>query len=258
MSYTLIDTHCHITSERLYERIEEVMQNAKSHSVEEMLVVCTHFKSFERAKELQKKYTGIKIALGFHPSDLYDFKEEDYVRLEEVLKNNEVDALGEIGLDYYWDSVTKEDQKVGFIRQIELANKYHMPMIIHMRDATKDTLDILKEHAQTKFVMHCFSGSSETAKEVMRMGGYISFAGPITFKNARGLTEVPEVCDKERIFVETDCPYLTPHPHRGKVNEPMYVDYTFKKVCELLGEDEEYLADRMRQNFYQFLQKDVK
>lgn len=253
MSYTLIDTHCHITSDRLYERIEEVMENAKASNIKEMLVVCTDFISYERAIELKSKYEGIKIAFGFHPSDLYNFNEEDYLRLEEIVKNKEIDVLGEIGLDYYWDNVSKEDQKVGFIRQIEIANKYHMPISIHMRDATKDTLDILKTYAKTKFVMHCFSGSSETAKEVMRMGGYISFAGPITFKNARGLVEVPEVCDKKRIFVETDCPYLTPHPHRGKENEPMYVQYTFDKVCELLGSDKAEMAAQMEENFAAFL-----
>lgn len=253
MNYTLIDTHCHITSESLYTRIDEVMENAKNNNVDEMLVVCTHFKSYARAKALQKQYPNIKIALGFHPSDLYDFNEEDYVQLEEIVKNKEIDCLGEIGLDYHWDSVTKEDQKIGFVRQIEIANKYNMPIIIHMREATKDTLDILKQHSKTKFVMHCFSGSVETAKEIMRMGGYISFAGPITFKNARGLTEVPAVCDLDKIFVETDCPYLTPHPFRGKQNEPMYVQHTFKKVCELLNMDENTLAKKMQENFKNFL-----
>ena len=129
MSYTLIDTHCHIASESLYERIDEVMANAKANNVDEFLVVCTHFESFKRAKEIQKKYANIKIAFGFHPSDLYDFNEEDYLKLEEIVKNKEIVCLGEIGLDYHWDTVTKADQKVGFIRQIEIANKYNMPII---------------------------------------------------------------------------------------------------------------------------------
>ena len=253
MSYTLIDTHCHISCSRLYERIDEVMANAKANNVNEYLVVCTDFDSFEKAKEIQKNYDNIKIAFGFHPSDLYDFNDEDYLKLEEIVKNKEISCLGEIGLDYHWDTVTKEDQKVGFIRQIEIANKYNMPIIIHMREATKDTLDILKTYAKTKFVMHCFSGSVETAKEIMRMNGYISFAGPITFKNAKGLIEVPAVCDIHKIFVETDCPYLTPHPHRGKENEPMYVQHTFKKVCKLLGVEESFLAKQMQENFIEFL-----
>lgn len=253
MSYGLIDSHCHITCDELYERIDEVMNNAKANKVEKMLVICTHFNEFERAKTLQKQYSNIDIAMGFHPSDLYDFNEEDYTRLESLLKNKEIVALGEIGLDYYWDDVKREDQKIGFIRQIQLANQYQIPILIHMRDATKDTLDILKEHCQTKFLMHCYSGSKESAAEIMRMGGYISFAGPITFKNARGLNEVPQVCDINKILVETDCPYLTPHPFRGKRNEPMYVHYTFEKVAELLGIKEEVLAKQMQKNYAEFL-----
>lgn len=252
MSYTLIDSHCHIVSERLFARIEEVLENAKKHHVHRMLVVCTNFDDYQKAKTLHDETITFDIALGFHPSDLYDFKEEDYQKLEAILKNDEIIALGEIGLDYHWDDVCKEDQKAGFIRQILLANKYHKPILIHMREATQDTLTILKEYAKTPFLMHCFSGSKEVAKEVLKMGGYISFAGPLTFTNARGLNEVPLVCDKDKIMVETDCPYLTPHPYRGKVNEPMYVDVTFKKLCELLNEKEEDLSKQIQSNYETF------
>ncbi len=252
MDYALIDSHCHIVSDRLFERIDEVIENAKAHHVKRMLVVCVNFEDYEKAKSLYDEDVTFDIALGFHPSDLYEFKEEDYQRLEMILANNEVIALGEIGLDYQWDDVSKEDQKIGFIRQIKLANKYHKPILIHMREATQDTLNILKEYCEVPFLMHCFSGSKETAKEVMRMGGYISFAGPLTFTNARGLNEVPEVCDRDKIMVETDCPYLTPHPYRGKVNEPMYVEVTFKKLCELLQEKEENLAVQIQKNYHAF------
>lgn len=255
MEYMLIDSHCHIVSDRLFEKIDEVLANAKQHHVGRMLVICTNFKDYERAITLKDEEIIFDIALGFHPSDLYDFKEEDYQRLEEVIASDKIIAVGEIGLDYHWDTVTKEDQKKGFIRQIELANRYHKPILIHMREATQDTLTILKEHCQTKFLMHCFSGSKETALEIMKMGGYISFAGPVTFTNARGLNEVPQVCDVERILVETDCPYLTPHPFRGKMNEPMYVETTFKKVCELIAWEEEKLALRMQKNYECFFTK---
>lgn len=255
MGHGLIDSHCHITCDELYERIDEVMMNAKANQVEKMLVICTHFNEFERAKKLQQQYSYIDIAMGFHPSDLYDFNEEDYKHLEILLKNKEIIALGEIGLDYHWDDVAREDQKKGFIRQIMIANQYQAPILIHMRDATKDTMDILREYGHTKFLMHCYSGSKETAREIMKMGGYISFAGPITFKNARGLNEVPQVCDIKRILVETDSPYLTPHPFRGKRNEPMYIQYTFEKVAELLKMDKEELALRMQKNYHEFLKK---
>lgn len=255
MEYTLIDSHCHITGDELYERIEEVIKNAKANHVGKMLVVCTHFNEFERAKLLQNQYSFIDIAFGFHPCDLYDFNDDDYERLERIIKNEEIVALGEIGLDYHWDDVTKEDQQTGFIRQITLANQYQLPILIHMRDATKDTLDIVATHCKTKFLMHCYSGSKESAKQIMRMGGYLSFAGPITFKNARGLIEVPQVCDIDRILVETDCPYLTPHPYRGRQNEPMYIQYTFSKVAQLLEMKEEELAQQMEKNYATFLQK---
>lgn len=250
-----IDTHCHITSDELFGRLHEVIQNAKFHHVEKMLIVCTNWKAYERAKKLAENDEMFDVAMGFHPSDLYDFQEADYDRLETLLAKDEIVALGEIGLDYHWDTVKKQDQKKGFIRQIKLANKYQKPILIHMRDATADTLEILEEYANTPFLMHCFSGSKETAKIIMHMGGYISFAGPITFKNAHGLLEVPAVCDVHKIFVETDCPYLTPHPFRGKQNEPMYVAYTFEKVCALLQMDEQDLSDQMKQNYEQLFHK---
>lgn len=247
----LIDTHCHISDDPLYEDIEQIVNRAKEHHVERMLIVCVDFKTYERAKQMKEKENIFDIAIGFHPCDLYRFQEADYERLETIIASDEVVAVGEIGLDYHWDDVEKEDQKIGFIRQIELANKYHKPIIIHMREATQATLEVLRTYSETPFLMHCFSGSKEVAEEVMKMGGYISFAGPLTFKNARGLLDVPDVCDISRIFVETDCPYLTPHPHRGKVNEPMYVGYTFSRLCELLHMQEEALSLQMKANYRQ-------
>lgn len=251
----LIDSHAHITCDQLYERIDEVIENAIQSNVTRILVVCTDFKSYERAKALHHNEIQFDIALGFHPCDLNDFNDNDYILLEEIIKSESIVALGEIGLDYHWDNVTREKQKEGFIRQLQLANTYSLPVIIHMREATQDTLDILKEYCHVKFLMHCFSGSKEVAKIVMNMNGYISFAGPITFKNAKGLNEVPQVCDIQRIMVETDCPYLTPHPYRGKQNEPKYVTYTFSKVAELLEIKEEDLAMIMEENYCRFIQK---
>lgn len=251
----LLDSHCHITCDRLYGRIEEVLVHAQEQNIEKMMIICTNFIEYERARKLADQDARFQVALGFHPNELYSFQESDYIKLEALLADNKLDALGEIGLDYHWDDVKKEDQTEGFIRQIELANKYQYPILIHMRDATKDCIDVLKNYAKTKFVLHCFSGSSETAKEVMRMGGYISFAGPLTFKNARGLTEVPAVCDLDKILIETDCPYLTPHPHRGKENEPMFVRYTFEKLCTLLDLGEERLSEQIKKNYDNFLKR---
>jgi len=252
MNYKLIDTHAHLTMDRLYVRIDEIIENAKQAGFNKIVVICTNVEEFNRAKEYQKKEAMIDIALGFHPGDVNDIVESDLKELEQAMLKHEIIAVGEIGLDYHYEGYVKEDQKQLFMRQIELANTYDYPILIHMRDATKDTLDILKEHCKTKFLMHCFSGSKEIAKEVIKMGGYISFAGPLTFKNARGLLEVPQVVSLERMFVESDAPFLTPHPFRGKENESKYVAITFDKVAEILDIDKKQLADQMQLNFQSF------
>lgn len=247
---TLIDTHCHITCDALYERIDEVLDHAKQEGIERMLIVCTNFTEYERAQYLKDRESErFDIALGFHPNDLYDFKEADYVRLEELLEQDRLIAVGEIGLDYHWDDVKPEDQKDGFVRQLQLARKYNRPVLIHMREATRDTLDILKEADSVKGIMHCYSGSKEVAQELIKSGFYISFGGPLTFKNSRGAPATAEALPLNRLFVETDSPYLTPHPFRGKQNEPMYVRYTFDKLCEIKGVDKEQAAEQLRKNY---------
>lgn len=253
MEYSLIDTHCHITCDALYERVDEVMQNAKQSDVKTLMIICTNFIEYERAVKVKEQYTDfiIKIALGFHPCDLNDVTEEDFIRLERLLQENKLDAVGEIGMDYYWDTVEKDIQKQGFHKQLQLAKKYHKPIIIHMRDATKDTLDILSAYAPVKGIMHCYSGSIETARQVMNLGLYISFAGPVTFKNARGAVEVCAQIPVNQLLTETDSPYLTPHPYRGTQNEPKYVAVTFEKICEIKQITKEALAKQMQKNFEQ-------
>lgn len=250
MRYSLIDTHCHVTCDELYERIDDIIKNAEAQDVNHMLVICTDFKEYSRAEILQEQYKGMfDVALGFHPNDLYKFHDADYQRMETLFQQNKLIALGEIGLDYHYGDVAKEVQKEALIRQIALAKKYDKPVLIHMRDATKDTLAILQEHAPMKGIVHCYSGSYETAKRLMEAGLYISFAGPITFKNAKGLAEVAKQIPLDRLFIETDSPYLTPHPFRGKQNEPQYVSYTFRKLCELKGVEEGVLAEQLIENY---------
>lgn len=248
MTYYLTDTHCHITCDRLYQRIDEIMINAQAANIKRLIVFCCSFEEYERAKQLKAKYANILIAFGFHPSELYDFKEADYATFEQELASGTIDILGEIGLDYHWDTVTKEDQITALHRQLQLAKKYDLPISIHMRDATKDCMDILAQYAPLKGIMHCFSGSVETAKEAVKLGLLISFAGPLTFKNSRQSVEVAQTIDVNKLLVETDCPYLTPHPYRGKENEPMYVQYTFDKLSEIKGIDKEILAKQLEEN----------
>lgn len=253
-----IDSHCHITFDRLYGRIEEILDNCKKHGVIELLVICCQKEEFQRAFQLKKQYPFLRIAYGFYPCDTYDLQEEDYLDLEELCKQQAIDVIGEIGLDYHYEDTDKEKQQKALIRQLHIAQTYGLPVSIHMRDATFDCMQILKEHAKTSFVMHCFSGSVETALEAVRMGAYISFAGPLTFKNARALPEVAKAIPADRILTETDCPYLTPVPHRGKENEPMYVQFTFAKLCELRGEDPEAFSKQIIQNYHQFLMRKEK
>ena len=163
--------------------------------------------------------------------------------------SNQIDCLGEIGLDYYWDKSFINEQKELFIKQIQMANHANLPISIHMREATKDCLDILREHAKTKVIFHCFSGSKETMNECLKMGAYISFAGPITFKNNRQGVECATLCPLDRILTETDSPYLAPVPYRGKTNEPKYVEFTTKKICELKEIDVETLCAQISNNF---------
>ena len=172
-----------------------------------------------------------------------------------LLKQERLIAVGEIGLDYHWEDVQPQDQKTGFIRQIRLAQKYNKPILIHMREATKDTLDILKDMGPLKGIMHCYSGSKEVAMELIKIGFYISFGGPLTFKNSRGAPATAEALPLNRLFVETDSPYLTPHPFRGKQNEPMYVRYTFDKLCEIKAVEKDLAAEQLRKNYEELFLK---
>lgn len=251
----VIDTHAHLTCDALYPRIDEIVEQAKLANVRKILIICTSIAEAHQAIAMAKKDTMFDVAVGFHPCDLYDVSNEDWKALEELVQLPEVVAVGEIGLDYYWKDVDKETQKRGFIRQIELANRTQKPISVHMREATQDTLELIKEHLKVSGIMHCYSGSLEVAKEVLALGMYISVGGPLTFKNARGLPEVIKEVPINRLFVETDCPYLTPHPFRGTQNEPKYVVHTFQKVCELKGLSIPQVEQEMEDNYQRLFSK---
>ena len=243
------DSHCHITDDSLYNRIDEIMTHIQEKEVTSLMIICCGKKEFDRAVELKKQYPFIKIAFGWFPGDAKEITEEHFRILEEAIASKQVDCVGEIGLDYYWDTSFNDIQKKVFIRQIKIANNAKLPIAIHMRDATKDTLDILRSYSKTKIIFHCFSGSKETMKECLKMNSYISFCGPITFKNARQAPECIKECPIDRMLTETDSPYLTPVPFRGKQNEPMYVEYVAKKICELKEIDESILCPQIELNF---------
>ncbi len=242
-----LDSHCHIFSEEYQDCFEEVVARAKANQVVQMLGICCTIEECERALAMERKEE-IDIAVGFHPSDIKH--ECNWSRLEELVQDPRIVAVGEIGLDYYWDKDNKLQQQEAFVRQIELANRVEKPIIVHSRDAMLDTIEILTKHpCHKKGIIHCYSGSVESAKILLKLGYTISFAGPVTFKKSVTPKEVAAMIPLDRILTETDCPYMTPEPYRGKRNEPCYVPFTAKKICELKNLDEETFQKACLDNY---------
>ena len=231
----LFDTHVHLNAAQFQEDLSEVIERALASGVSQMVVVGFDRPTIMKAIELAEAYEFLYASVGWHPVDAIDMKEKDLLWLEELSTHPKVVALGEMGLDYYWDKSPKEIQKEVFRKQIQLAKKVKLPIIIHNRDATADIVEILKEEkAETVGgIMHCFSGSVEVAKECIKMNFYISLGGPVTFKNAKQPKKVAEEIPLDRLLIETDAPYLTPHPYRGKRNEPSYVKLVAEEVSRI-------------------------
>jgi TatD DNase family protein len=231
----LFDTHAHINALQFEEDREEVIQRALDEGVENIVVVGFDNETITGAMELAEKYDFIYAAVGWHPVDAIDMTDDDLRRIEELASHPKVVAIGEMGLDYHWDKSPKDIQKEVFRKQIQLAKKVNLPIIIHNRDATNDVVTILKEEKAEEVggIMHCYSGSLETAQQCLDMNFYISFGGPVTFKNAKQPKEVAKEVPLDRLLIETDCPYLSPHPLRGKRNEPAYVKFIAEQIAEL-------------------------
>ena len=232
----LFDSHAHLDDEKFDADREEVIARAFEQGVTGIINVGACMASSARSVALAAKYEGIYAGVGIHPHEAQHAQETDYEQLAVWSKQDKVVAIGEIGLDYYYDLSPRDLQRTVFVRQIDVARQMDMPLIIHDRDAHGDILDVLKKEAKgLRGVLHCFSGSLEMAKEIIKLGFYISIAGPITFKNAAKLPEIAASIPLERLLIETDCPYLTPHPHRGKRNEPAYVKLIAEQVAALRG-----------------------
>ncbi len=239
------DTHCHLYKE-YYEDISKILLNAQEASITRFIVAGCDNKSNKEVLELTKKYPSIYGALGIHPENIQDFKPEDLIFLEKALQNKKVIAIGEIGLDYHYGKEDKERQQKLFESQLHLAEKYHLPVVIHSRDATQDTVDILKKYPLVKGVIHSFSGSLEVAKIYIKMGYKLGINGVVTFKNSHLKELVPYI--KNDIILETDSPYLTPHPYRGTRNEPKYVKNIAEFVSEYLNISIEELSEITNKN----------
>ncbi len=248
----LIDTHCHLNSKEYESHEQEYYQKALNAGVNMFFVVAWDITSSELAINWAENYNNVYAIVGIHPCDIDGV---DLHNLERLLTHPRVVALGEIGLDYHWvkDETQREKQRQYFIEQIDLANKYHLPISIHSRDAIQDTLDILKTHKpECGFVMHCFSGSKEMMNEFLKLGGYISFGGPVTFKNAVTAKECACLVPFERLLIETDCPYLTPHPFRGQQNDPSYLPLVAKEITALRNINQEELENQLEENTKRF------
>lgn len=256
----VIDSHCHIDGERFDEDRDEVIRNALDLGISAMLNVGTGSPkddSFEKTLELAENNGCVYGAVGIHPHDAVEYDEVIEKRLTDILNSSEkMIAWGEIGLDFYYDHSPRDVQQKVFRRQINVARELDLPIIIHSRDANDETVEILTEEcAHDNFrggIMHCFGGTADMAEALMDIGFLISFAGNVTFKNADNLRDAAKVVPLERLLVETDCPYLTPVPYRGKRNEPARVVETAKFLAEFYEVEFEKLAKQTTQNFNEF------
>ena len=236
----MIDTHCHLNDDLLFDEVDSLVNNFLSAGVDKAICVGCNDISNARAKDLANKFNCLYYAIGVHPDDCDTYNE---AKLIEILESRDpkLVAIGEIGLDYYMrnDEIKDKDkQKEIFVSQLKLANKYNLPVIIHCRDAYGDTLDLLKANMPKRgFVFHCYSGSLEFAREIIKLGGKISFTGSVTFKNAKNLQNVAINLPLESIFFETDSPYLSPEPFRGRMNEPKNVVEVVKFVANIRNID---------------------
>lgn len=232
----LFDTHAHFEDAQFDRDREAVIQSLPSYGVGWVTNIGSDIETSVRSAELASRYENFYAAVGIHPSCVGDMTEADMETLKQLVRENpKVRAIGEIGLDYHYDDTEPELQKVWFRRQLELADELHLPVVIHDRESKGECIRILKEMQVHNGVMHCFSGSAETAKELVKMGFMVSFTGVLTFKNARRAVEACAAVPAERLMIETDCPYMAPEPHRGERNFSGYVKLVAEKMAEIKG-----------------------
>lgn len=248
----LVDTHCHIFCD-YYDDIDDVIRRAYDNGLRMIVVNGVDRKSNEEVLELVKKYDIVYGALGIQPEELMNYKEEDLVFIEEHICDDKIVAVGEIGLDYHYD-IDRDKQEVLFKRQLEIASKYNKPVIIHSRDCIQKTYDILKCY-DVRGIMHCYSGSVEMAKLFCELGFLIGVGGIVTFKNAVKILEVIKNITLEYIVLETDAPYLSPEPYRGKRNEPANVGVILEKICDIKSLDYKVASDITSRNAFRLFDK---
>jgi TatD DNase family protein len=246
----IFDTHAHYDDKRFDEDRDVLLNQLHQDGISYILNASASPESLDASIALAEKYPFVYAALGIHPHDAEKMDEKIIDKIRALSKNSKVVAIGEIGLDYYYDNSPRDIQRYWFERQIELAKELSLPIIIHDRDAHEDTINILKKTdvKQVGGIFHCFSGSAQMAMEMLRLNLYIAIGGPVTFKNARKTIEVVEAVPLEKLLVETDCPYLSPEPYRGKRNNSGYLVHIIRKIAEIKGISESEVAETTLMN----------
>lgn len=245
---TLTDSHAHLDFYGDDKKIEAVVNRARENGVTRIITVADKLESSYRAVELAERYEGVYAAIGVHPHDAKTVNPDTLKELKKLAKHEKVVAIGEIGLDYYKNYSPKLTQQKVFTQQLDLAGELGLPVIVHDRDADDDILEIISKHRPKRGVFHCFSSSVSFAEVVLAMNFYISLAGPVTFKNAGALVDVAKFVPLTKLLVETDSPYLTPDPLRGRKNEPSYVRFVAEKIAQIKGVKFEAVSTSTQQN----------
>lgn len=230
----IIDTHAHYDDEQFQEDRDILLRSMETGGIGAIVNASASVDSWERVLELTRTYPFVYGMIGVHPDEVGDLNEERFSKMERLLSEDKIVAVGEIGLDYYWDKESHEEQKRWFVRQLDLARRKHLPVNIHSREAAADTMEIMKQYAQgVNAIIHCYSYSREMAEEYVKMGYLIGVGGVVTFKNAKRLKETVKAIPLTQIVLETDCPYLAPEPNRGKRNSSLNLPYVAQAVAEL-------------------------
>ncbi len=255
----IIDSHCHLISSRYKKPIHEIIDICEASNISLLLNIATKEKEFNEILSLSNKYRQIYNSVGIHPHETENLNKNVFIKIDEIIKNNKKTiAVGETGLDFYYNHSKKEDQIKSFEKHIDIALEHNLPIVVHSRDAEKETKDILYSYTKNKNltgVIHCFTGSEQFAREMMDINFYISFSGIITFKNSSYLRNVVSKIDKDKILVETDSPFLAPIPNRGKTNIPAFIVHTIKQISDILNIDEVDVEKITSDNFFKLFKK---
>lgn len=248
----LIDTHVHLNNPDLFAKIDEVIKDAIEKGVQKFIIVGYDLITSKLALQIAHQYGGCFAAIGFHPTEIKDYHDEEYQWLEDNAKDEKVVAIGEIGYDFHWDKTTEIEQREAFERQIAIAKKVKKPLIIHSRDAMQITYDTLKENNAIEIggVMHSYSGSYEMAQLFVKMNFMIGISGPVTFNNGKAMKDVVRHLDLKYLISETDSPYLTPHPYRGHENGPKYIPLIVKEIAAIKEVGEKEVEEQIERNVY--------